>query len=210
MEPITIQSMHGDKVLFTVANNWIGAGELLNQVAVRLPVYPMTDYTCWNSYNVESDAEITTVFEATCTNGIAEIEVYLHDEDFGSEDNAQIHSSCSPQAETKNCAFYYVLPCDDSSCDRRLDYLSFKETSTAEKVVAGVNEPSEDYEDIPYCVSEDYPCEGEDSNMVYVCHYSAHEGYQTFCIPESDSDILRFYPNNYCGPCEGGYGGVWS
>ena len=77
MEPITIKSMHGDKVIFTVANNWTGAGELMNQVAVRLPVYPSTDYSCWNSYDVESGAEITKLFEATCTNGIAEIEVYV-------------------------------------------------------------------------------------------------------------------------------------
>ena len=98
--------------------------------------------------------------------------------------------------------------CDN--CERRLDDSSFKEAFTAEDMVAGVNEPSENDEDIPYCVSEDYPCEGEGNDMVYVCHYSARKGYQTFCIPESDSDILRFYPNDYCGPCEGGYGGAWS
>jgi hypothetical protein len=202
--------MHGNKVLFTVANTWTGAGDALDQVAVRLRVSPATDYTCQNSYNVLASDLITGVFEATCTNGIAEIEVYLHDTDFGLTDNAQFHSSCSPQATTKNCAFYYVLPCDDSPCDRRLDDLSFKEAFTAEEMVAGVNEPSENDEDIPYCVSEDYPCEGEDSDMAYVCHYSARKGYQTFCIPEGDSDILRFYPNDYCGPCEGGYGGVWT
>jgi hypothetical protein len=206
-EPIAIQAQDGNKVTFTVTNNWSGAG-VLDQVAVRLPAYPSTDYTCWNSFLVESGAEITTVFEATCINGIAEIEVYLHDGDFGSGDNAQIHSSCSPQAETKNCAFFYVLPCND--CERRLDDLNFKEAFTAEEVVAGVNEPSENDEDIPYCVTEDYPCEGEGSDMVHVCHYSARKGYQTFCIPESDSDILRFYPHDYCGPCEGGYGGAWS
>jgi hypothetical protein len=140
--------------------------------------------------------------------------VYLHDEDFGSDDNAQIHSSCSssPQAETKNCAFYYSLPCDDS-CDRRLDESSLKEAFTAKEVVGGVNEPSADQEDLPYCVSEDYPCEDEDSednDMVHVCHYSAKKGYQTFCVPEPDSDILRFYPHDYCGPCENYGGNTWS
>jgi hypothetical protein len=42
--------------------------------------------------------------------------------------------------------------------------------------------------------------------MVHVCHYSARLGYQTFCIPEADSEVLRFYKNDYCGPCVGGYG----
>jgi hypothetical protein len=26
-----------------------------------------------------------------------------------------------------------------------------------------------------------------------MCHYSTRRGYQTFCIPEADSEILRFY-----------------
>merc|ERR1712150_137781 len=75
---------------------------------------------------------------------------------------------------------------------------------------AGVaNEPDaygDDGNDGPYCVAEDFPCNGGD--MVYVCHYSGRRGYQTFCIPENDSDILRFYPKDYCGPCVGGYGGL--
>ena len=45
--------------------------------------------------------------------------------------------------------------------------------------------------------------------MVYVCHYSSRKGYQTFCVPEGDSDILRFYAHDYCGPCEGGQGVTW-
>jgi hypothetical protein len=56
-----------------------------------------------------------------------------------------------------------------------------------------------------YCSSKDYPCEGG-NGMVYVCHYSARKGYETFCVPEPDSEILRFYSNDYCGPCIGGFG----
>ena len=76
----------------------------------------------------------------------------------------------------------------------------YDETSTN---FAAVLEPSEEMEELPYCVSEDYPCEGEGENMVHVCHYSPQKGYQTFCIPEVESDILRHYPNDYCGPCVG-------
>jgi hypothetical protein len=50
-----------------------------------------------------------------------------------------------------------------------------------------------------YCSNADYPCEG---NKVYVCHYSLKRGYATYCVPEPDSDILRFYDTDYCGPCQ--------
>jgi hypothetical protein len=53
-----------------------------------------------------------------------------------------------------------------------------------------------------YCSSKDFPC-GNDENMVHVCHYSSHNGYETHCIPEVDSEILRFYQKDYCGPCVG-------
>jgi hypothetical protein len=73
------------------------------------------------------------------------------------------------------------------------------------KAAAGAAEPSQDGKDSHFCVSEDYPC-GDNNDYVYVCHYSARHGYQTFCVPEPDSDVLGFYPKDYCGPCVGGYG----
>lgn len=69
------------------------------------------------------------------------------------------------------------------------------------------SEPSEEGEDGSYyCKASDYPC-GEGRDMVHVCHYSTRLGYQTFCIPEEDSEVLRFYGNDYCGPCAGGFKG---
>eukprot|EP00797_Seminavis_robusta_P027666 Sro520_g159160.1 n/a (648) ;mRNA; r:33775-35718 len=56
----------------------------------------------------------------------------------------------------------------------------------------------------PLCSASDFPC-GEEGK-VYVCHYSVFKGYSTFCVKEEDTDIIRFYPNDYCGPCTGGYG----
>jgi len=71
-----------------------------------------------------------------------------------------------------------------------------------------VTEPSLDAEDGGfYCSAYDYPC-GDADSMVYVCHYSARSGYQTFCVPEADSEILRFFANDYCGPCVQGFGGI--
>jgi hypothetical protein len=57
-----------------------------------------------------------------------------------------------------------------------------------------------------YCSAEDFPCKG--AGNVHICHYDARRGYQTFCLPESDSEVLRFYSNDYCGACVGGYGGI--
>jgi hypothetical protein len=57
-----------------------------------------------------------------------------------------------------------------------------------------------------YCKKEEYPCEG--GTKVYVCHYSVFKGYSSFCVNEIDTDIIQFYPNDYCGPCVGGYGGL--
>jgi hypothetical protein len=77
-----------------------------------------------------------------------------------------------------------------------------------ENLEAPETEPSEDGEDGSYyCSAKDFPC-GEGGTMVHVCHYSARLGYQTFCIPEPDSEVLRFYSSDYCGPCVGGFGGV--
>jgi hypothetical protein len=69
-------------------------------------------------------------------------------------------------------------------------------------------EPALDGEDESYyCLAEDFPCDGG-ADYVYACHYSARLGYRTFCIPEADSEVLRFYANDYCGPCVGGFAGV--
>ena len=57
-----------------------------------------------------------------------------------------------------------------------------------------------------YCSSSDFPC-GDDNKSVYVCHYSARSGYNTYCVPEADSEVLRFYKQSFCGPCVG-LGGV--
>eukprot|EP00531_Pseudo-nitzschia_arenysensis_P014408 CAMPEP_0116128974 /NCGR_PEP_ID=MMETSP0329-20121206/7677_1 /TAXON_ID=697910 /ORGANISM="Pseudo-nitzschia arenysensis, Strain B593" /LENGTH=680 /DNA_ID=CAMNT_0003623211 /DNA_START=55 /DNA_END=2097 /DNA_ORIENTATION=+ len=68
-----------------------------------------------------------------------------------------------------------------------------------------VNEASDKAfeKDGPFCAHTDFPCEGDEESMVHVCYYAGNSGYHTFCIPESDSDMLRFNENHHCGPCEG-------
>lgn len=90
-----------------------------------------------------------------------------------------------------------------ASCKRR-DLKSDGDGS----IMPPVSEPDESGDDGSfYCLSADFPCEGG-AGMVHVCHYSTRKGYESFCIPEADSEILRFYSQDYCGPCVGGFGGV--
>merc|ERR1712137_1487665 len=66
---------------------------------------------------------------------------------------------------------------------------------TGDKQEAAVpsGEPGWDADDGSYyCSAADFPCEG-DKDKVYICHYSSKGGYHTFCIPEADSEVLRFY-----------------
>jgi hypothetical protein len=142
----------------------------------------------------------------------ADIEVY-----FTNASHSSDREKCGDPGPG-SCSYMYTIPCSkDILCDgvRRLENVKDETNSfvvgnvnneqgfmTEEMRVAG--EISEDSEDAPYyCIHEDYPCKGDEEKMVYVCHYSSRTGYQTFCIPEMDSDILRFNQNHHCGPCDG-------
>jgi hypothetical protein len=93
--------------------------------------------------------------------------------------------------------FEMTAECGVSGPDRRA-----QEKKTPPGLEPGANAEDGSF----YCTSDDFPC--EDGSKTHVCHYSTRRGYQTFCIPEADSEILRFYSNDYCGPCVGGYDGA--
>lgn len=109
----------------------------------------------------------------------------------------------SVRVDVGGCTYDIAIPCDPAdmcTANRRMHEEAFTRES--------FGEDGDDEEDVPYCLSEAFPCEGEEGNMVHVCHYIPRQGYQTFCVPEADTVILGFYPHDYCGPCEGGYGSV--
>jgi hypothetical protein len=206
--PIEILSMDGASVTFALSQTFSASDQ--QSVAVRYSRFPNSAEDCTKLYDVSSGL-IAGDFKATCNaDGVAEVSIYT--------DSGTGTGSCE-HIKGENCGYHYVIPCKDnllcpSSRQRRgLDELEVKEAFfTSAGSVSSDNVPGfNDEDDMPYCVTEDFPCEGEGSDMVFVCHYSARKGYQTFCVPETDSDILRFYPNDYCGPCEGGYGGsLWN
>jgi len=70
---------------------------------------------------------------------------------------------------------------------------------------AAENEPTEgEKEESFFCSASDFACDGG-PNHVHICHYTTRIGYRTYCIPEADSEIVRFYASDYCGPCVGGF-----
>jgi hypothetical protein len=205
--PIEILDMNGESVTFALSQTFSTTAQ--QSIAVRYSRSPYSDKDpdsgyCRKFYDVSSGL-IAGDFKALCNaDGVAEVSIYTDSDTASCEYN-----------EGKNCGYHYVIPCKEnslcpSSGHRGLAESEFREREvyTSAGSVPPANEPSVHDEDIPYCVSEDFPCEGEGSDPVFVCHYSVRKGYQTFCIPETDSDMLRFYPDDYCGPCEGGYGGL--
>jgi len=134
-------------------------------------------------------------------------------------DDAEIPECCHPGEECRTVQYEFKLPCvpcpedgeDADATDEATDEVG-RRNLRAEANVDGTTKEFEDLTGHPepnsntdhFCVIEDYPC-GPDGDKVHVCHYSARDGYKTFCVPESDSDALRFYPKDYCGPCVGGY-----
>lgn len=138
----------------------------------------------------------------TCgEDGKAHMSVAVHDGQFD-EHNAQNPGVCNgwpSNGKNSNVMLLNIeVDCASINAGRRMDEESFENER--------LTEPSDDEEDAPYCASVDYPCEGDEPDMVYICHYSPRSGYQSFCVPEADSDLLSFYPHDYCGPCEGGFG----
>lgn len=112
-----------------------------------------------------------------------------------------------------------VKPINKTAADD--DRSSSQHNSTdADEDYDDYEEEEDDDEESYYCRAKEFPCDEDDVDydeddedddigaMVYVCHYSARVGHQTFCIPEADSEVLRFYSKDYCGPCVGGFGGV--
>jgi hypothetical protein len=189
-------------------------------------VLPCSENECLQTENVEAFTEVATYAAAYMVNvPISIVSIWILDCDKAvfdpAVDNAEVPLCCEASGDFTCAAVQYTfkLECvnscrsdDDDPIARRLSKEQVEAGSAEVFTVAalnesrpGVNEPRGDAQDGHFCVSEDYPC-GEESDRVFVCHYSARDGYKTFCVPEVDSDVLAFYPKDYCGSCIGGYG----
>jgi len=213
--PFTIEELDesgSNEVRFSFTNNWTGA---MTNIELFYDRGDGSGQQCQSLNSLSTGAMYPNTLAAACdpTTQTADIEVYVS--------NGSISYS-SPRRQCGDlgpgcCSYVYKIPCSaDIMCDgvRRLednigDTLDIDGNDNIEQgfmteEMRAAAEPSVDSEeDDPYCIHEDYPCKGDEENMVYVCHYSKQAGYQTFCVPEMDSDILRFDKNHHCGPCDG-------
>jgi hypothetical protein len=168
--------------------------------------------------NVEKNSQVETEFVAQCMHNskISVVNVWMTDcsdaTSFLDEtDSAEIPQCCHPGEQCRTVQYTFKLPCVSPCPDEEVSILPVNDASDAgvrrnlhvlaEKMK---EDPEPNDEEEHFCVNADYPC-GTDTDKVHVCHYSARDGYKTFCVPEPDSDALRFYPKDYCGPCVGGY-----
>jgi len=208
-EPIIIEEFgesSSNEVRFSFYNNWEAP---LTQFELY---YDRGDGPECQSLNSLPRSEMYgNVLTAICDSNthMADIEVYITSKESDSS------LECGDKG-ARSCAYVYKIPCsEDVVCNdvRRLESnigdslendanINIEQGFMTEEMKAAA-EPSDESEDTPYCVHEDYPCKGDEENMVHVCHYSSRAGYQTFCIPEMDSDILRFNKQHHCGPCDG-------
>jgi len=144
-------------------------------------------------------------------------------------DNAEVPECCHPgEKQCRTVEYTFKLPCvspcpeddeavtlpstgdDTDEAAKEAPNRPAKEAPGPRNLTAAAKNGNEEASagefgaDQHFCVVEDYPC-GPNNDKVLACHYSARDGYKTFCVPEEDSDALRYYPKDYCGPCVGGY-----
>jgi hypothetical protein len=221
--PIIITAQDKTSVTFTVMNSFT---ENVARIFTQYHEAPTGETECFEEELLDRGDNMT--YHAYCMTHvpISIVDIWVSDDAVFDNitDHAVVPECCHPPAGDVNpkvqytFKLYCVTQCPDS---RRLlevdsspaDAIKKTETgSTGDSSAiaqgsapapAGAMDPGH------FCASEDFPC-GEIDDMVYACHYSARHGFQTFCVPEADSDLLLFYPEDYCGPCVGGYGEHWN
>lgn len=140
---------------------------------------------------------------------ISIVDIWMTDGSFSAgEDDAAIPECCHATNDLPSVQWTFKLYCINEDCptDRRLeeDEPVAPAYGSLPKAEFGQPKKTGEAKEGHFCSSVDYPC-GEEPGHVNVCHYSAKHGYQTFCVPEADSDVLGWYPKDYCGSCVGGY-----
>lgn len=222
--PIEITHQNTTHVGFTVKNTFT---RTISSVFTQYHSGSFGETECLSEDNVET--VVDTDFMAKCMKNtkISIVNVWITDCEVTNTfldvgDNAEIPECCHPGEECKTVQYTFKLPCvnpcpEDGaevaeeappSNSRRNLHQIIRERKAQEGSIKEFEEEvghaESNESDDHFCVVEDYPC-GVHNDKVHVCHYSARDGYKTFCVPEADSDALRFYPKDYCGPCVGGY-----
>lgn len=217
--PIKILEQNNSTVTFSVINPF---NTTITALYYQYAAAETGETKCYGDNDLFPCEETLTI-TAHClthpTYSLAVVDVWIVDpESIDPLDNETVPECCEPDEDDASSAtvlWSFKVYCETHCPDRRARKLGaayFKshannELKKSAQSDGAVLEPSTERSPGHFCSSEDYPC-GDDSNLVHVCHYSAKDGYQTYCVPESDSDVVAYFPKDYCGPCVGGYGAL--
>jgi hypothetical protein len=221
--PITIVSQDHDTVTFTISNPF---SQNVLSVYYQYATATAGDVKCYSESPFVSCPEPIEV-TAHCLTGpakaLAIVDIWFVDPTvIDGSDMMSIPECCEPEdQQTSTPTVHYTFKvyceskCEEPTGTRNRRTLSEHAKATSKtagefKLVArddGISVDRRNEEKVKghhFCTSTDYPC-GDKGNMVHVCHYSSKDGYQTYCVPESDADVIAYVPKDYCGPCIGGY-----
>lgn len=220
--PIIVTEQTTTMVKFKVQNSFL---ETLSALYIQFHEGSTGDNECYPDTNVGRGeyVEYTAYCMKNCP--ITIVELWAQDDSFPDSNHAVVPECCHPLTDESAPVVQYTfkIHCESQCPDMQRRALEadhvlegslaalaeFKDKEAAASAGAVVEDLELELEpikaDAHFCTATDYPC-GDDGDKVYVCHYSARRGYKTFCVPEQDSDIMSFYPKDYCGPCVGGYG----
>lgn len=229
INPITIVSQSVQNVTFNISNPF---GEDVYAVYYQYAATKGGGLQCYSETDFASCPEPIQL-TAQCLNSIdsslAIVDVWFVDGTvIDISDSSTIPDCCDPSHErvtlpTVHYTFkiYCQSKCDTTNPSRRAmaenGEMDIRNVSEFERVtrddgivVPVVDQPKDHVSDnnvkSHFCLAADHPCGDKGKKMVHVCHFSSKDGYQTFCVPESDSDVIAYVPKDYCGPCVGGYG----
>jgi hypothetical protein len=227
--PITIVSQDDETVTFTITNPF---GENVIALYYQYASATTGDVKCFSETPLTSCPEPIEVTAHCLTgpkNSLAIVDIWFVDSAVvDSSDKFTVPECCEPeddQTSISTVQYSFKVYCETKCVEplpggqRNLAVERGQSTSKSASDFA-FSIHNEDVMEDPqpvkdnksgqghFCSALDYPCGENDDIMVHVCHYSAKDGYQTFCVPESDSDVIAYVPKDYCGPCIGGYGGA--
>jgi hypothetical protein len=224
LSPIRIVSQDNSEVTFQIVNPFG------NEIQAMYYQYAASDTGATDCYSDSTFAvcEPETITAHCITGGgqgehalkrsLTIVDVWFVDPNSVSpNDKWTIPECCKPAGEdatTNKVLYSFKVYCESHCPERRgrraetietLDKttLALRAAVEEEGGVSIVMDDEHEQHSHHFCASEDFPC-GDDGN-VHICHYSAKDGYQTYCVPETDSDVATYFPKDYCGPCVGGY-----
>lgn len=209
--PIRVLDQNTSTVTFTI-DNFLGVE--LDDMFIQYHFTAVGDTTCENEKTVSACGSNTT-YTAFCMSRtpVTIVDLWISDSHLDISNSGTVPRCCHPdESDVPVVQYSFLIHCETQCADTPpVRLLSDEDRAGA---IEGFYKSSHrGHMSSPlqiaakgghYCSKEDHPC-GANNENVHVCHYSARDGYQTFCVPEDDTDILAYYPKDHCGPCFGGF-----